>query len=131
MREIKFRVWNKKDKSFLKDKGRLFYYLNFYGGVIEEYNDGAGGYEVDFLDEKDFVVMQYTGLKDINGVEIYEGDIDKNFGEIYYNDKKTRYETRNPNVINTLHDINMYGSRPEIIGNIYQNPELIEDAETH
>lgn len=51
--EIKFRVWSKKDKEL------------FQPHAISE----------EILKNDDLVVMQYTGLKDKNGKEIYEGDI--------------------------------------------------------
>ena len=81
----------------------------------------------------DVPIMQYTGLKDKNGKEIYEGDIIRCFdtaGEVVYDDKVVR-----------MPDFYMecWSSRPdgmpaeegdrtgvEVIGNIYENPELIK-----
>jgi len=57
MREIKFRVWDKAYKQFQE------------GDIIRDYIIG------EFVDDPDFEVNQYTGLKDKNGKEIYEGDI--------------------------------------------------------
>lgn len=74
-------------------------------------------------------LMQYTGLKDKNGVEIYEGDVVKwnnniqigNSTIVFY-DGCFRLEDYPFSEYNKLET----GSRIEVIGNIYENPELIK-----
>lgn len=69
-REIKFRIWDIENKEMLKVQ-ELDFEPTFYGGRIairpDQYND--------YFDTEDMILMQYTGLHDKNGKEIYEGDI--------------------------------------------------------
>lgn len=67
MREIKFRVWDKKHSMFM---GNQWIHLSADGNHIYEHD--LGQYSV--IDDN-FVIQQFTGLKDSEGKEIYEGDV--------------------------------------------------------
>jgi uncharacterized phage protein (TIGR01671 family) len=108
-RPIKFRAWDKEDKEM--------YAFDLYEALI----DGVDSYS------EEWPVMQYTGLKDRHGKEIYEGDIvhvrEKDFmGEEYGYDQKV--EMANGCWRPTMMFI--VGNQVEIIGNIYSNPELLK-----
>jgi uncharacterized phage protein (TIGR01671 family) len=65
MRQIKFRIWHKCKACFISDEVAIY-----YDGVIDWLNQDRP-----VLDNNDVVIQQYTGLKDKNAKEIYEGDL--------------------------------------------------------
>ena len=131
-RELKFRVWRycdgeKSNKMYYTDRAKL---MEFDGADIifrtnseHDWVDGSA-----FYPDKS-VIMQYTGLKDKNGKEIFEGDILKvNPNEEPF-DKDTywqQYKVEIPAIFYTLEHFATNGIEEdfEIIGNIYQNPDL-------
>ncbi len=140
MREIKFRAWDKQHREWITERLGLF--LN---GTIIVYDANAGDDDIiSFRDKnsrcyikdwyRDIELMQYTGLKDKNGKEIYEGDIVK----VYDWGVKTSEDIIGISAIewsddtkgwihNPEYDIDSYDMfrNVEVIGNIYENPELL------
>jgi len=116
MREIKFREWDKRDNFMYLV--REMYWLN--KGI--EVDDGATVRDAVVGDNTE--LMQYTGLKDKNGIEIYEGDIceHQNPQEQNYVEYRLGVWCLMPHGL-YLHDEDMM---VEVIGNIWESPELLE-----
>ena len=128
MRELKFRAWDKKDKFFI-DNGALqfgadgkIYYINAgleYGEPVLERED--------ITDE--VIVEQYTGLKDKNGKEIYEGDIINCWGKfvscVTFDDFLTAFVWLSDDG-DGYHILSKQEDAWEVIGNIHENLELLE-----
>ena len=152
MREIKFRAWDKKNKKMLYP-GNEWY--DICCGAIEGVLAIPHSSVYDGVENKskEWIPMQYTGLKDKNGREIYEGDIVKtscgdigiikfgipkdmtiNGGEYdvdyigFYIDiikgdwGTTDVESRVAPLVDDYYEI-------EVIGNVYENPELLEEVD--
>jgi len=143
MREIKFRAWDKRENRFVHadyetDPFEIYLDGTFLGLIGHEWEGGER-----------FEVMQFTGLQDKNGKDIYEGDIVR----LIRGEGVHTYDMSDPNPnirIVTFHGedaaFNLYmmdnkkqgsgltfckGNAEkgcfEIIGNIYENPKLLED----
>lgn len=80
--------------------------------------------------DSDCILMQYTGLKDWEGKEIYEGDIFKwgcQIGSVYQNNNSWVFaKTANPEYPSMALTISRT-KEGKIIGNIYENPELLNE----
>ena len=124
MREIKFRAWHKGKKIMGEVLG-----IDILHKEIFFSNEDVDCYE--HSDFKDIELMQYTGLYDKKGKEIYEGDIVKlranhGIGIIKYSDEWGAFvvEYIKPRPLVVL-GMNYYKEDIEILGNIYENPELL------
>lgn len=121
-RELKFRFWGKfGELNEEKDEceNEMLYGDRFCFQHAEPINN--------LFSDKSFVVMQFTGLKDKNGNEIYEGDIDNRKRVCEYFPNLGCFGFKNPKYapITFLGQF-IASSRNVVIGNIYENPELLK-----
>jgi len=109
MREIKFRFWNSLDLKMISD-------------------DDLKNLTLQTIRESEGVLLQFTGIKDKNNVEIYEGDIIK-YTQHHFNTPMVKEHIK---VVEfdydkwTIYTSNAGESNVEVIGNIYQNSDLIK-----
>lgn len=140
MRQIKFRVWDPTNKRMIRfdhnDLDDYYLELDFWNDTELVTIEEKGGWQPYMNKEyvEGAILLQYTGLKDKNDKEIYEGDIIQftvnkfsgngiekivKKGDVYYTEDMT---------------LSVYGwilarvNSREVIGNIYENPELLEQS---
>lgn len=135
MREIKFRAWDKKYKEMLLD---ISIYPEYDWLVMSDNDALAERDNRSYKKGKQYILMQFTGLKDKNGKEIYEGDILRAKSSVVFSggEKKVGYKQVVVEWVGTHYrpflqtseypnDFTGIGQW-EVIGNIYENPELLE-----
>jgi uncharacterized phage protein (TIGR01671 family) len=145
MRDIKFRMWDTKEMIMSNSPG---YLINLHGDIYTV--DNVNG--VTYYKRDDYILMQYTGLTDKNGKEIYEGDILR-YGYLALNDTEKFGKDPHLNLPKGIKEdditteMGVFEVKPEIgflanveemitrnpdvegveiIGNIYENPELLK-----
>lgn len=152
----KFRAWHKLHGEMRKVYGITFsskqkitrlFIKGFQPGERSKFTwyqvmDETDKYDISMKFEELFILMQYTGLKDKNGIEIYEGDIVKASSTGIWGKFQVKWrQDGSPcwimypawksgitwSLHGTLNDKSEYQDDVEVIGNIYENPELLED----
>lgn len=138
MREIKFRAWDEQNKVMHNEVEFIRSGIDGNDWILfksdkQKLEDGNVLNNPYF--QQQIKLMQYTGLKDKNGVEIYDGDIcktlhsafrddDNTIGIVeFYNGRFSR-KIKYPSGQYNYHDL--FNFHCEVIGNIYENPELLE-----
>lgn len=122
MRELSFRIWDKKEKTMFLSPIEI----EHLGSWFDAHLPGA------IADTGNKIVMQYTGLKDKNGTEIYEGDIveflDWKPKEVVWGNKidKALSGCCGYMLDGTMHFLGE-NETYLIIGNIHDNPELVKE----
>ena len=123
-REIKFRVWSEEDREYRTDCNLTGLFNSVTGTPATIYSDEGDRFDIE----------QYTGLKDKNGKEIYEGDIVFFFtehfdkatggfdGEDEHNATVEWFDSGFAFMDKIPYDPNI---ECEVIGNIHENPELL------
>jgi uncharacterized phage protein (TIGR01671 family) len=144
-RELKFRVWNGAEMVTDVTVGKFgVFYVNPSNNGLDE-RDSASLTPFTTKYHNETPVMQFTGLKDKNGVEIYEWDIVRwddgsngaywRIAEVFWDHTEALFSYRIVDTINcNLQKGKVFGgnfmyrdgSQLEVIGNLYQSPELIQ-----
>lgn len=131
-REIKFRAWDKDTRQMIDN-------IITYLGAYDQYDDKTKMWSIGSMMEKGdnsrFEFMQYTGLKDVNGIDIYESDIVRTrggiagvveFGSVFIDEDNYPLcwfiQCKTP--------VTLDGDSSDwlmVIGDIHSNPELLEE----
>jgi uncharacterized phage protein (TIGR01671 family) len=130
MREIKFRAWDTEKSAWYEPlhrayEGQLWELMIGFGGDLLAHTMGGVEHQSRWPDR--YKLMQYTGLKDKNGKGIYEGDVleydflpegKDQLAEVVF--KEGRF------CITDGHNYMPFKEKRKVIGNIYENPELLK-----
>ncbi len=120
------KLWDKENKEFLEDDREIEYAVFSDGNVIKIYNNGFGEcHSVHILDNIE--ILEFTGLKDSEGYEIYEKDIvwneyDEEYQVIIFDEGE--YKLMGESHIQSLYNNLDY---IDIRGNTYENFELVKE----
>ena len=120
MRELKFRVWDKTENNWFPLSGQSDFVLNTLGHLECFYS----------CDNKNCIIQQYTGLKDKNGREIFDGDIVKEFFEAekdspeYHKYSEVMF-IAGGFIANEM-QLGLLNDFVEVVGNVFENKDLLK-----
>lgn len=141
-RVIKFRAWDSVRNKMFTNPEWVSFHVDFEGQLTASNYDPKGH-------KQHLKVMQFTGLRDVNGIEIYEGDLITAESYPFYSDGELNYIAEvlyidDPDYLGwyyALHQVSdrvrgsacgsglpdLVGLKLTVIGNIYKNPELLKE----
>lgn len=113
-KEIRIKAWDPQRKRMLTTP--VWVEFRVINGTLRAFN-----YYPYHGEEQELEILQYTGLSDVNGIPLYEGDIYKKWGEVCVCEsiKEIGY---------LEHQCLIFDRDFYILGNIYEDPELLEDV---
>ena len=129
---FKFRIWNNSEIHY---NDFVVTATGYVGKITEEFLGKCVFNQEDLTADKECVLMQCTGLKDNNGKLIYEGDIiniwclnfTKNqISEVKFCKERAAFTFDFKTDLGNIAPCTMEKTEIEVIGNIYENPELLE-----
>lgn len=129
MKEIKFRIFDNSEKKFLikNEKVSRGIFKDKVSEIVDFENNSV---QINNPEDERYIFLQYTGMKDINDKEIYEGDIvlylnNGKKAQVFWSDYSLAYHL---DFDNESYDLGCFTEAElEIIGNIYENPELLKE----
>jgi len=128
-RDIKFRVWNTHEKKWETQIAHKKVLIAIDGTVFIG-NIGVSYSGSSNVTPDRYIIQQYTGLKDKNGIEIYKGDIfkgsDYKWDAVEFENGKFIVNLRGARVYDLCELYDENWNIPTVIGNIFENEELLK-----
>ena len=130
-REIKYKIWDKKFNQFLDTDNPKIGLLVYDGRIVISTGwDGENNpiWDWEKVDYERYIPLEFTGLSDSEGKDIYEGDCEKNGYIVCWDEKLCAFTCESIDedcwyMLSELHE--KLGNEFKIIGNRFENPDLL------